>query len=696
MCTSPRSLAAVNVGYYSGDGFSDSTSGESNTTVDEEPVLAQNRSGSFYPALPMAFEDASQDSSFRSESLPMAHHILPHSPTQLPLENALLFDEIPHATASAGLPYWCTSPTSMLTARRLTPRHPVALYDPVHMLGTSCLACGSARGRAFVCATPLCQRSFCTRCVEDAKAKGVALVHPTTHVCAICDYQSAKRPNYTVHQWHWTFTDHDDLEFTRMLRDSLPAVPGLFLEIHAMRQACWRRRVGGIRKHYSFKQHGGFFEGRLQAIQVAVSQTKTQTKSSIFSRSRGSQLPAFLLTFPPECSLYSETAGYPMDEETYEHRRRVVFEHESLAPSGGVPGGTADILLSTAEGSTPSPARIVSVHSPSAPFSEPLSRTPEQQPALPYALRRKRALRAPSAVPLKREATATDVCFGWLPSEHSPSNRLSSPSSHSIVSNSELMRDSAATAVAQRTPTGLFTSPQSVTSPALLSLCSQTPAAARSRGATVSSDVCSLWNVIPGTIQAVTIQAAQQALTLPPSLSAEEEPRCGICCNYMPSPPQHGSLSPERPDPMFSTCAVEACSRVFCNNCIAERTGLTVSYFNTQSGRCTICDFQTNVMLNACARSHRSSDGASAPSWHTDPVALSQHEFLLEYLRSLPSIPCVWLDERVVEWRVERRVFSAELCGGVLEARWEAIQFAVAEYLRRVNAKTSSLVVTET
>lgn len=67
-----------------------------------------------------------------------------------------------------------------------------------------------------------------------------------------------------------------------MLRDCLPPVPGLFLEIHALRQACWRRRVGGIRKHYSFKQHGGFFEGRLQALHVATRSGFLETKQSLF------------------------------------------------------------------------------------------------------------------------------------------------------------------------------------------------------------------------------------------------------------------------------------------------------------------------------------------------------------------------------------------------------------------------------
>lgn len=52
-------------------------------------------------------------------------------------------------------------------------------------------------------------RSFCSQCIAGAEQRGVALMNPVTHVCAICDYQSVKRPNCTVTQWHWTFTDHD-------------------------------------------------------------------------------------------------------------------------------------------------------------------------------------------------------------------------------------------------------------------------------------------------------------------------------------------------------------------------------------------------------------------------------------------------------------------------------------------------------
>lgn len=48
-----------------------------------------------------------------------------------------------------------------------------------------------------------------------------------------------------------------------------------------MRQACWRRRIGGVRKHYSFKQHGGFFEGRLQALQVSMTMVTAQASQRL-------------------------------------------------------------------------------------------------------------------------------------------------------------------------------------------------------------------------------------------------------------------------------------------------------------------------------------------------------------------------------------------------------------------------------
>lgn len=99
-----------------------------------------------------------------------------------------------------------------------------------------------------------------------------------------------------------------DLEFTRTLRDSLPAVPGLFLEIHGMRQACWRRRVGGVRKHYSFKQHGGFFEGRLQALQVSMTMCSTLTQSTHPQRVLLTMIPGGGLQLVPSGKMTKSTA----------------------------------------------------------------------------------------------------------------------------------------------------------------------------------------------------------------------------------------------------------------------------------------------------------------------------------------------------------------------------------------------------
>ncbi|KAL7067495.1 amine oxidase, flavin-containing family protein [Cryptosporidium serpentis] len=132
---------------------------------------------------------------------------------------------------------------------------------------------------SFVCRMDLCGRAICYNCKMYAESENVILFNTSTRLCTICYYQS----NYNINnmnkprnpiEWHWSFQTADDLTYLRQLRTGLVNGHGLHIELSGRRQGCWRRRKEGIRKHFSFKQYGGFFESRMIALDLGHLQSK--------------------------------------------------------------------------------------------------------------------------------------------------------------------------------------------------------------------------------------------------------------------------------------------------------------------------------------------------------------------------------------------------------------------------------------
>ncbi|KAJ1610113.1 hypothetical protein OJ253_1307 [Cryptosporidium canis] len=124
----------------------------------------------------------------------------------------------------------------------------------------------------FTCAIETCGRSVCSPCLQFSRVHDVHLFNAEISVCVICEYQNEYNqrnpgsPRAPV-EWHWEFHTSEDLNFLRKVRSGLVNGNGLHIELSGKRQGCWRRRKDGKRKHFSFKQHGGFFESRAVALE---------------------------------------------------------------------------------------------------------------------------------------------------------------------------------------------------------------------------------------------------------------------------------------------------------------------------------------------------------------------------------------------------------------------------------------------
>lgn len=65
------------------------------------------------------------------------------------------------------------------------------------------------------------------------------------------------------------FFQFADSDFVCWLKTTLPFVVGLSCEISSTRPGCWRKKIGGHRKHFSFRYYGGIFEARIQALRYS-------------------------------------------------------------------------------------------------------------------------------------------------------------------------------------------------------------------------------------------------------------------------------------------------------------------------------------------------------------------------------------------------------------------------------------------
>lgn len=124
----------------------------------------------------------------------------------------------------------------------------------------------------FTCIVETCGRSVCNPCLQFSRAHDVFLFNPELNACIICEYQTGYNQRNPVNprapiEWHWAFHTPEDLTFLRKVRSGLINGNGLHIELSGKRQGCWRRRKDGKRKHFSFKQHGGFFESRAVALE---------------------------------------------------------------------------------------------------------------------------------------------------------------------------------------------------------------------------------------------------------------------------------------------------------------------------------------------------------------------------------------------------------------------------------------------
>ncbi|KAH7648527.1 hypothetical protein FG379_000552 [Cryptosporidium bovis] len=140
---------------------------------------------------------------------------------------------------------------------------------------------------SYNCSVDVCGRSVCHSCFQYSKSQNVLLYKSETSRCIICEYQLIYNKNNPQNQrntaeWHWDFHTSDDLMFLRKIRGSLINGNGLHIELSDKRQGCWRRRKEGKRKHFSFKQHGGFFESRAVALEF----------SSVYIKSNNSERPS--------------------------------------------------------------------------------------------------------------------------------------------------------------------------------------------------------------------------------------------------------------------------------------------------------------------------------------------------------------------------------------------------------------------
>ncbi|OII73899.1 uncharacterized protein cubi_02701 [Cryptosporidium ubiquitum] len=132
----------------------------------------------------------------------------------------------------------------------------------------------------FTCIVETCGRSVCNPCLQFSRAHDVLLFNLELSTCIICEYQNEYNQRNSVNprapiEWHWAFHTSEDLTFLRKVRSGLMNGNGLHIELSGKRQGCWRRRKDGKRKHFSFKQHGGFFESRAVALEFKAVNIKT-------------------------------------------------------------------------------------------------------------------------------------------------------------------------------------------------------------------------------------------------------------------------------------------------------------------------------------------------------------------------------------------------------------------------------------
>ncbi|KAL3126812.1 hypothetical protein CHM_7g270 [Cryptosporidium hominis] len=131
----------------------------------------------------------------------------------------------------------------------------------------------------FTCVVETCGRSICNPCLQFSRVHDVSLFNSELSTCIVCEYQNEYNQRNPINprapiEWHWTFHTPEDLTFLRKVRSGLINGNGLHIELSGKRQGCWRRRKDGKRKHFSFKQHGGFFESRAVALEFKAVQIK--------------------------------------------------------------------------------------------------------------------------------------------------------------------------------------------------------------------------------------------------------------------------------------------------------------------------------------------------------------------------------------------------------------------------------------
>lgn len=141
--------------------------------------------------------------------------------------------------------------------------------DPEISSMQTCPSSSDAAGLS--CTFEACGRSVCNPCLQFSRVHDISLFNHEKGICVICEYQSGYNQRNPVNprapiEWHWEFHTPEDLTFLRRVRSGLINGNGLHIELSGKRQGCWRRRKDGKRRHFSFKQHGGFFESRAIAL----------------------------------------------------------------------------------------------------------------------------------------------------------------------------------------------------------------------------------------------------------------------------------------------------------------------------------------------------------------------------------------------------------------------------------------------
>eukprot|EP01071_Lankesteria_metandrocarpae_P010677 Lankesteria_metandrocarpae@DN5365_c0_g1_i1.p1 len=628
-----------------------------------------------------------------------------------------------------GLPPGPFGPAGLMTA---PPGGDKSLPDPVRKY---CVGCGEivdfASGRNHrACRQRLCGRIVCMSCYDHAMEKGVSLFHLDSGLCAVCEYQQKKRPGGSISYWHSTFHDQEDLEFVRTLRDGLPTVNGLFLEVYGQRQACWRRRVGGIRKHYSFKQHGGYFESRLQSIFQQRDCPSTAAASSMISSHAASHsLPTYITSGGG--SGYQFAGGHPGGPPGLPYvsgpHVGVGGHHTGLSPRSypqmppPLPYG---ILNSQLDGGNPLrmwgprggyDSLQMGVPGPMPPnYGTPGRAMPGPMPGMPGSFGSPVG-GAPGGGPgqkLMGDYSLGGVVGGLSLNGEVPgrtdikveAGSMHGPGHDSTVGDVEHPRMSMnggilggpGNVMKDKGEDEQHVVDRSGIDPKVKRRRTNASAArsgeefSPSTGDDVSyhddgSLAAAGGGVAAGDGQEYSNSAdeadeANRGAKLGDAAHVAAAPHGDV--QHLPGVPGGGTGGNDEPRCAMCcnfmsdrqqfgilACQAEHCGRIFCVQCVNEGRNAGIAMFHTNTQMCIICTFQNKMT--------RLGKKAYMPQiWHFDFSAERELDvdFLRHLTKALPKADGVWLDLDSLVWRTPTQAFVFGSHGGFLEARWAAIQ----------------------